>query len=82
MTKNQKIKRLENIVRKLADALGFSVSFYDNEEKVDLNWQSWNPPIRGWKDPRIQALLKHLGIRGIEELMAKPMEYKVFLIRK
>lgn len=80
MTKNQKIERLEGIVRRLANELGFRISFDDDEESVSS--QSWNPPIRGWKDPRIQALLKHLGIRGIEELMAKPKEYKVFLIPK
>lgn len=70
MTKNQKIKRLEETIEKMGDLLGFSISFprYKDDTGRNINYHSWNPPVLGWEDLRMKALLKHLGIIAIEKI--------------
>lgn len=82
MTKNQKIKRLEDTVKKLGDLLAVSISFPDYRDDIGRNVSYYNKPLHGWRDPRIQALLKHLGIAEIQEEPSPSPGYKVILYPK
>lgn len=84
MTKNQKIKRLEETIEMLGRLMGFSISFpnYKFKTSDNISYKKCPIPILGWHDPKIQALLKHLGISHIVEKDQPPREYKVILIPK
>jgi len=79
MTKNQRIKRLEETVKIMGKLLGLNIYFpcYKCRTSENISWNTWDPPIKGWADLRMKALLKHLGIVDFCEKEQPPKEYEV-----